>query len=413
MKLDEPAFLADPHPVYAEWRRSGPVRRVRLPNGVDAWLVTRYEDARRALADPRLSKTRRSGDEPTYAAVSRHMLAADPPDHTRLRRLVAAAFTMRRIEALRPRIEEIADELLDGLAGAGHADLIDAFAFPLPIQVICELLGVPAEDRDKFRDWSTVIVGGEAYRDRAQGALAAMVGYIFDLIARRREHGGDDLLSELIRVRDAGDRLSGTELSSMVFLLLLAGHETTVNLIGNGTFLLLDRPARWAALRADPGLLPTAIEEFRTWPSGTAFTTAWARRWPGWKRRSPSPSCWPACRTCAWLSRPPSSNGARACCCAACAPCRSAGEPGRRGIAGQPFHLERIATVRDLAGRQHRRQHPLVTDRRGRVLPPRTGRPRLPADVRPDHESADQHHQTEKQKEKNHPPSPPSPMLPH
>jgi cytochrome P450 len=262
MKLDDPAFLADPHPVYAQWRRTGPVRRVRLPSGVDAWLVTRYEDARQALTDPRLSKTGRVGDQSGYAAVSQHMLGADPPDHTRLRRLVAAAFTIRRIEALRPRIEQIADELLDAMAGRHAADLIDAFAFPLPIRVICELLGVPADDRDRFRDWSNVIVGGEAYRERVPAALTAMVGYIFELIARRRGGDGDDLLSGLIRARDAGDRLSGTELSSMVFLLLLAGHETTVNLIGNGTYLLLDRPERWAGLRADRELLPTAIEEF-------------------------------------------------------------------------------------------------------------------------------------------------------
>jgi cytochrome P450 len=186
------------------------------------------------------------------------MLGADPPDHTRLRRLVSAAFTTRRIEALRPGIERIADELLDAMAGRHEADLIDAFAFPLPIQVICELLGVPAEDRDRFRDWSDVIVGGEAYRERIPAALTAMVGYI---VERRQAGDGDDLLSGLIRVRDAGDRLSGTELSSMVFLLLIAGHETTVNLIGNGTYLLLDRPERWAGLRENRELLPTAIEE--------------------------------------------------------------------------------------------------------------------------------------------------------
>ena len=265
----DPAFQADPHPVYARWRRDTPVRRVRLPNGVTAWLVTRYDDARQALTDPRLSKARPVGQAtesalppPIGAAVSRHMLSADPPDHTRLRRLVSGAFTARRIEALRPRIEEITDDLLAAMAGQDEIDLIDAFAFPLPIQVICELLGVPAADRESFRTWSNTIVAGSLARDRLPGALQAMVAYIRDLIAERRTHPGDDLLSGLIGVRDDEDRLSEDELSSMVFLLLIAGHETTVNLIGNGVHLLLEDRSRWDRLRAEPGLLPSAIEEF-------------------------------------------------------------------------------------------------------------------------------------------------------
>ncbi|MFF0376548.1 cytochrome P450 family protein [Actinoplanes missouriensis] len=190
------------------------------------------------------------------------MLAADPPDHTRLRRLVSAAFTARRMESLRPRIEEITRDLLDAIDGRDEADLIDTFAFPLPIQVICELLGVPAADRDDFRAWSNVIVAGSQSGDRLEPAIRAMVGYILALIAERRATPGPDLLSGLIQVRDEQDRLTEEELSSMVFLLLIAGHETTVNLIGNGTYLLLrDRP-RWKRLRAEPSLLPTAIEEF-------------------------------------------------------------------------------------------------------------------------------------------------------
>ncbi|MEV6299671.1 cytochrome P450 [Actinoplanes sp. NPDC051861] len=267
----DPAFQADPHPVYAQWRRTGPVRRTRLPSGVHAWLITRYEDARRALADPRLSKesafsigssrTANRADGPA-AVLSRHMLAVDPPDHTRLRRLVSAAFTVRRIEALRPRIAEITHDLLDALEGRERADLIDAFAFPLPIQVICELLGVPAEDRDAFREWSNVIVAGAQSGDRLEPAIRAMVGYILGQIAQRRAHPGEDLLSGLIQVRDAEDRLTEAELSAMVFLLLIAGHETTVNLIGNGTCLLLRDRDQWERLRADRSLLPTAIEEF-------------------------------------------------------------------------------------------------------------------------------------------------------
>jgi cytochrome P450 len=267
--LADPRFQANPHPVYARWRRNTPVCRVRLPSGLDAWLVTRYDDARRALSAPRLSKAlplrapSASAASPGISgAVSRHMLSADPPDHTRLRRLVSGAFTARRVEALRPRIEQITDELLDAISGRDRVDLIEALAFPLPIQVICELLGIPVADRDSFRTWSNIIVTGSQSGDRLPGAMQAMIAYIRGLIADRRVHGGDDLLAGLIDVRDQGDRLSEEELSSMVFLLLIAGHETTVNLIGNGVFLLLSRPERWERLRADPALLPSAIEEF-------------------------------------------------------------------------------------------------------------------------------------------------------
>ena len=263
--LTDPSFQADPHPVYAEWRRAGGVRRVTLPNGVPVWMVSDYEEARRALADPRLSKAVPGGpDVPGdfHRAISKHMLLADPPDHTRLRRLVSATFTARRIEALRPRIERITDDLLDAMAAHDRVDLIDAFAFPLPIQVICELLGIPPGDRDDFRAWSTAIVGAAYSSDERSGAVPEMVTYIRALIAERRRAPGEDLLSGLIQVRDDEDRLSEDELSSMVFLLLIAGHETTVNLIGNGVQILLEDRSRWERLRADPDLLPAAIEEF-------------------------------------------------------------------------------------------------------------------------------------------------------
>ncbi|MFG1992285.1 cytochrome P450 [Actinoplanes sp. NPDC048988] len=256
--LGDPAFHANPHPFYARLRREDPVHWVRLPDGTGAWLVTRYEDARHALSDPRLSKQYPAVGLP---AVSRHMLAADPPDHTRLRRLVSAAFTARRVEALRPRIEEITAGLLDEMSGGGEVDLIDAFAFPLPIQVICELLGVPAGDRDAFREWTTAIVGGPQPGVDHAGAVLALIAYIQDLLGRRRHQGGDDLLAALLDVREEGDRLSEDELTSMVFLLLIAGHETTVNLIGNGAWLLLSDRQRWERLVAEPSLLPAAIEE--------------------------------------------------------------------------------------------------------------------------------------------------------
>jgi cytochrome P450 len=271
--LAGPAFRGDPHAVYARWRRSSPVHRVRLPHGITAWLVTRYDDARQALTDPRLLNAALTVRTGAAAAWSQHMLGADPPDHTRLRRLVSGAFTARRIEALRPRIEQITDELLAAMAGRERVDLIDALAFPMPIQVICELLGIPTADRDAFRRWSDVIVSGSPSGDRLPGAMRAMVDYIHELVVERRVHPGDDLLSDLIGVREAHDRLSGDELSSMVFLLVIAGHETTANLIGNGVYLLLQDRRRWDQLRAAPALLPSAIEEFLRYEGPVATST--------------------------------------------------------------------------------------------------------------------------------------------
>lgn len=276
--LANPAFHVDPHPFYAEWRRSGPVRPVVLPGGFPGWLVTRYEDARQVLTDPNVSSAiQPQPNNPLPPeinnAIGHHMLAADPPDHTRLRRLVTATFTARRIEALRPRIEQITDHLLDGMAGHDRVDLIDALAFPLPIQVICELLGIPSKDQDSFRQWSNVLVGGQTLRDQLPAAMTALVTYVRALIAERRQNPGDDLLSGLIQVRDSGDRLTEDELSSMVFLLLIAGHETTVNLIGNGSFLLLSQRDRWEQLCAEPSLLPRAIEEFLRFESPVETAT--------------------------------------------------------------------------------------------------------------------------------------------
>jgi cytochrome P450 len=258
---------------------SGPIREIEIPGGTRAWLVTGYDEARQVLNDPRLSKTAPGlrvgplGDD-IREATFRHMLAADPPDHTRLRRLVSAAFTARRIEALRPRIQQISDDLLDGLAGEQRADLIDSYAFPLPIQVICELLGLPDEDRDTFRSWTNVIVGGPAYREQLPSAMRDLVAYTRELLAQRRERPGEDLLSGLISARDDQDRLSEDELTSMVFLLLIAGHETTVNLIGNGAMLLLADRSRWERLETDRELLPAAIEEFLRYEGPVAYATS-------------------------------------------------------------------------------------------------------------------------------------------
>jgi cytochrome P450 len=260
------------HAAFAELAATGPVQKVMLFTGVPAWVVTGYAEARELLAHPAVVKVAGSGPHmdamppDLNAAMNTHLLSTNPPDHTRLRRLVTAAFTVRRVEALAPRVQEIADALLDDLvaegAGGRPVDLVDGFGFPLPITVITELLGIPPGDRADFRRWSAIAVNGavhppEVYVDAARN----IVGYVRELIVAKRADPGDDLLSALIAVHEGGDRLSQDELTSMVFLLLVAGHETTVNLIVSGTFALLRHPDQLALLRAEPERLPAAVEE--------------------------------------------------------------------------------------------------------------------------------------------------------
>ena len=266
-------FIQDPHAAYERLRVEAPVRPAITPRGLRVWLVTGYPDAKALLADPRLSKdnararelfearTTATGGSAFASSLAAHMLNSDPPDHTRLRKLVNKAFTARTVSRLRPRIEQIADDLLDQVARAGSVDLLESFAFPLPITVISELLGVPGEDRDSFRRWSNTIVSA-ASPQQLQQSSTEMAAYLSALITAKRAHPTQDLLSDLTHVSDEGDRLSEVELISMAFLLLVAGHETTVNLIGNGVLALLEHPDQLAALRADRSLLPGAIEEF-------------------------------------------------------------------------------------------------------------------------------------------------------
>ncbi|AEN13298.1 MULTISPECIES: cytochrome P450 [unclassified Streptomyces] len=256
-------FTANPYPFYAKMRAEGPVHAIRTDDIEHAWLIVGYEEARAALADQRFSKDWRTAEH--WAAsenpINANMLEMDAPHHTRLRRLVAGEFTARRIEALRPRVEEITGRLLDAMVPAGRADLVDAFAFPLPMTVICELIGVPDLDRDAFRHLSNAIVAPVA-RDAEEKAVHAMGDYLDELIADKRRSPGEDLMSALIQARDEqGDRLSSDELVGMAFLLLVAGHETTVNLISNGVRALLDHPDQLALLRARPELLDGAVEE--------------------------------------------------------------------------------------------------------------------------------------------------------
>ncbi|MDX3539338.1 cytochrome P450 [Streptomyces sp. MB09-01] len=260
-------FNADPYPFYAALRTAGPVHEVVL-GGERTWLVVGHEEARQALGHPGLSKNWFGaglfGDAPV-PAVATSMLDADPPHHTRLRGLVAREFTARRIASLRPRVQQITDELLDAMAARPdrRADLIGSFAVPLPMTVICELLGVPGLDRARFRYWSGEIVAPQDGGGADGRVLDQMTAYLSELVGAKAADPGEDLLSALIRTRDEeGDRLSPDELIGMAFLLLVAGHETTVNLVGNGVRALLAHPEQLAALRADPdGLIDGAVEE--------------------------------------------------------------------------------------------------------------------------------------------------------
>ncbi|GGY59283.1 MULTISPECIES: cytochrome P450 family protein [Streptomyces] len=279
---------ANPYALYARLRRQAPVSHMSLPDGGEFWLVTRYEDAKNALADPRLSKDpNRVGErwratvaQPTDgedASLVRHLLNVDPPDHTRLRRLVHKGFTPRRIEALRGRIQEITDGLLAELdATEGSVDLLDKFAFKLPVTVICELLGVPLADVDDIHDWSTALstlVADEEGHARVGKAAGQLGAYLDELVAHKAEHPGDDLISALIEARDEGQRLSHGELTAMAFLMLIGGHETTVHLIGNGMLALMQHPDQLALLHNDPSLITSAIEEFLRYEGSVEVAT--------------------------------------------------------------------------------------------------------------------------------------------
>ncbi|WP_086803182.1 cytochrome P450 family protein [Streptomyces caniscabiei] len=262
-----PGFTENPHPVYAALRARGPVHRVRLPKHDahhEVWLVVGYEEARAALADPRLSKDgakvgRTFLDE---ELIGKYLLVADPPQHTRLRRLIAREFTGRRVERLRPRVQEITDSLLDAMLPRGRADLVESFAYPLPLTVICELLGVPEPDRAAFRKLSTEAVAPTS-GESEYAAFVQLAAYLEQLVEDKRcAPPADDLLSALIRTTDEdGDRLSPAELRGMAFILLIAGHETTVNLITGAVHALLTHPGQLAEVRADPSLVDAVVEE--------------------------------------------------------------------------------------------------------------------------------------------------------
>ncbi|GAA5045129.1 cytochrome P450 family protein [Nocardia callitridis] len=266
-------FYQDPHATYRALRARGPLHRIRL-DGVLGWLIVDHDVAKQAFMEPTISKrigspegqavlAKNGAAEMFNAAINDNMLFADPPQHTRLRRLVAKAFASRAVRDLGARITDLADTLLADMVDgtADTVDLIDSYAFPLPIAVICELLGVPDEDKDEFRSWTATVVDDSGTIEERTTAGIAFFTYMTKLIAERTDDPRGDLLSELIIAKDDGDRLDQQELIGMLFLLLAAGHETTVNLIGNAVLELLRDPATADRLRADPDGIPAFLEE--------------------------------------------------------------------------------------------------------------------------------------------------------
>jgi cytochrome P450 len=278
----------DPFPVFAAVRDLGAVHAVTLADGHAAWLIVGYEEARSALNDPRFSKDMHAalatGDGvvaeglpgPSFA---RHMLSVDPPDHSRLRRLVSSAFTPRRVEQLRPRVQAVVDELLDRVAAAGPdatVDLVSAFAFPLPFTVICELLGVPEPNRADLGAGLTAMLvptstAGELAR--ATRASDGVVAMLEELVDAKQAEPGDDLVSGLISARDGDERLTTQELLSTIFQLIVAGHDTTASMIGNSVVALLEHPAELADLRSEPAKLAVAIEELLRYDAPVPHST--------------------------------------------------------------------------------------------------------------------------------------------
>jgi cytochrome P450 len=288
-----PEFQANPYAYYDMLRAGAPM--FFWPDwGI--WFLTRYDDCVAALKEPRLGRqilnymtreelgmTPEPPDElkPLVYMQRNWLLLKDPPDHTRLRGLVHKAFTPRMVERLRHTIQNLTDRLLDAVQDSGQMDIINDLAVPLPVTVIAEMIGVPMDERDSFREWSRDLAGtlelteaAEVY-ERGSRATEAFSAYLRDLIAERRQHPQDDLLSALVAAEEAGDKLTEDELIATTILLLIAGHETTSNLIGNGMLALLRNPDQLAKLKADPSLIRTAIEELLRYDSPVQMTARW------------------------------------------------------------------------------------------------------------------------------------------
>ncbi|MGO8870609.1 MAG: cytochrome P450 [Acidimicrobiales bacterium] len=291
----DPLWATDPFPVYAELRERAPIHR----NDLGFWVVARHADCLSVLRDRRASsdslnvdvermaggrplRARPAADDPVAAAMAemRPFLFRDPPDHTRLRGLVSKAFTPRVVESLRARTQEVVDELLDAAFEAGEVDLVEAFAYPLPVRVICDLLGVPVADQDRFKEWSDALARGldpdfllapAVIEARAEAAVQ-FSQYFFELLAERRRSPGEDLLTRLVQAEEDGAVLTESELLSTCILLLVAGHETTVNLIAGGALELLRHPDQLERFRTDPEVTRSGVEEMLRYVSPVQLT---------------------------------------------------------------------------------------------------------------------------------------------
>ncbi len=269
-------FKANPFPFYAQLRAEAPVFPVTVPMPTKqrAWLVTRYDDVLDVLKDARFAKNRRNAMSPEqlkkmpwmppmFKPLEQNMLDLDSPDHTRLRALVHKAFTPRLIEQMRDQIQALTNELLDAAEPKGGMDLIADFALPLPLTMIGRILGVPAEDNHKFHRWTKTLLSAGTNMNYVVviPSIMRFMGYMKKLIKERRAHPKDDLVTALVQAKDGNDQLSGDEVLAMIFLLLIAGHETTVNLIGSGSLALLEHPDQLERLRSEPAVIKPAIEE--------------------------------------------------------------------------------------------------------------------------------------------------------
>ncbi|MDQ0201171.1 cytochrome P450 family protein [Neobacillus ginsengisoli] len=281
-KLFSNEFTSNPYPAYARLRETEPVYKMLFPDGQEGWLITRYNDAVEVLMDPRFIKdiSKLYGGSIEQQSVFMHtMLFSDPPDHKRLRGLVQKAFTPQMIAGMRGRIQEITNELLDKAEGKTTMNLIDDFAFPLPIIVICEILGVPSADRDKFRVWSNSLIEGSNGEHATEmfKHMNEFIQYLSQWFEKVRKNPGYDLISQLIMAEEDGDQLTERELYGVVALLIIAGHETTVNLIGNTILALLENPDQLNLLKDKSDLIHTAIEESLRFNGPVEFSTSrWA-----------------------------------------------------------------------------------------------------------------------------------------
>jgi cytochrome P450 len=291
-QLFGPEMLANPYPYYQKLRETHPVFRVAE---LDAWVVTSYEAVNGALRNPQLSSDRfprlrqrlaSKGLDSLAEDRVRSMIHMDPPDHTRLRGLVNKAFTPKTVEAMASHIQDIVNDLLNAVESHGRMDVIEDFAYPLPVTVIAEMLGVPAEDRGRFKHWSdevSVVLGGdvaalsESLLRRATTAREELADYFKDVVRRRRQRPGTDLISALTQAEEEGGKLSEDELYSTVVLLLVAGNETTTNLIGNGMLALLRHPVEMKKVWDSPSLVPAAVEEMLRFDSPVQLTTRMAK----------------------------------------------------------------------------------------------------------------------------------------